>query len=209
MPANYDHTTWFYDALSRLVFGRSIRRAQISLLPFIPANSKVLIAGGGTGWILEELSKVHSSGLEIIYVEISANMIALAQKQHALNNKVIFINQPVEEVDLSDAVDVVITPFLFDNFTPPAAAQLFNHLDKQLKPGGLWLYTDFQLAGRWWHKAMLKSMYLFFRMFKAVEVSELPDVATLFRQYGYQPLQHATFYGDFIEALATRKGKNK
>ncbi len=81
MPTNYNKIAKYYDLISRLVYGKAIIKAQVSLLKFIPANSSVLIIGGGTGWVLEELAKIHQEGLTIIYVENSSKMIALAQKE--------------------------------------------------------------------------------------------------------------------------------
>ncbi|MBS1526144.1 MAG: methyltransferase domain-containing protein, partial [Bacteroidetes bacterium] len=111
MAANYNNSAWFYDRLSRLVYGKALIRSQVYLLPFIPAHSKVLIAGGGTGWILEEITKIHPSGLEITYVEIAANMMKLSRKRNAGDNQVTFINDAVENISLEHDYDVVITPF--------------------------------------------------------------------------------------------------
>ena len=71
MASNYDNSAAFYDQLSQMVFGKALIRAQLYLLQQVPPNSTVLIVGGGTGWILEELSNIHYSGLAITYVEIS------------------------------------------------------------------------------------------------------------------------------------------
>src|ERR1700744_542206 len=96
MAANYDNSAWFYDRLSRLVYGKALIRSQIYLLKHIPKNSNILIAGGGTGWILEEIVKIHPSGLTITYVEVSANMMDLSKKRNVQSNKVTFIYEPVE-----------------------------------------------------------------------------------------------------------------
>jgi spermidine synthase len=82
MAGNYDNSASFYDGLSRLVFGRTLIAAQVAFLSSIPKNAKVLIIGGGTGWILEEITRLYPSGLTITYVEISANMMALSQKRN-------------------------------------------------------------------------------------------------------------------------------
>ncbi|MGY4535698.1 ubiquinone/menaquinone biosynthesis C-methylase UbiE [Mucilaginibacter sp. UYNi724] len=205
MPANYDNSASFYDRLSRLVFGKALVNAQVYLLPKIHPNSNILIVGGGTGWILEEVAKIHSSGLNITYVEISANMMALSRNRNIGRNKVIFINQPVEEAGLSQEYDVVITPFLFDNFTDDNLPVIFNHVHQTLKPGGLWLNTDFQLTGRWWQYAMLKSMLLFFKIVCDVESRHLPDVAKQFNLNGYKIIEEKTFFGDFVVARGYKK----
>src|ERR1700722_7934923 len=114
MSANFNNSAWFYDALSRLVYGRALINAQLFLLKFIPANSKVLIAGGGTGLILEEITNLHPAGLNITYVEIAPKMMRLSEKRNTGSNAVTFINAAIENVTLTKDFDVVITPFLFD-----------------------------------------------------------------------------------------------
>src|ERR1700710_2430121 len=100
MQNNYDKLAWIYDPLSRLVYFKAQVNAQISLLPFIPADSKILIVGGGTGWILESIAKVHPTGLSITYVEISKKMVELAQKKNYKKNHVLFVHQAMEDYTL-------------------------------------------------------------------------------------------------------------
>ena len=95
MKGNYYNVAPFYDLLSHLVFGNSISQALLFLVTAIPANSSVLIIGGGTGQILEEISKKYISGLQITYVEISKKMISLSKKRSTGNNLVVFINQSI------------------------------------------------------------------------------------------------------------------
>ena len=200
MAANYDNAAWFYDRLSRLVYGRQLINAHRFLLSYIPANSKILIAGGGTGYVLEELTKLFPSGLHITYVELSANMIALSKQRNAGNNEVNFINAAIEDVPQQQQYDVVFTPFLLDNFTQQHLQQVFIHLHRFLKPSGLWLCSDFQLTGRWWQVILLKLMFVFFRLLDCVQVNRLPDIDSIFEQYAYKPVAQKTFFGDFIKS---------
>jgi ubiquinone/menaquinone biosynthesis C-methylase UbiE len=198
MAANYNNSAWFYDLLSRIVYGRALINAQVYLLQYIPANSDILIVGGGTGWILEELAKLYSSGLKITYVEVSANMIVRSKKRKTGLNKVGFINDAIENVVLANDFDVIITPFLFDNFTEQTLQRVFNHLHPLLKSKGIWLNCDFQLMGKWWQRILLKSMFLFFKLLGSVEASRLPDIEAQFHQHGYEPIAQQNFFGDFI-----------
>jgi len=86
MAANFNNSAWFYDPLSRVVYGKALVNAQSWLLNYIPKKANVLIVGGGTGWILEELTRIHPDDLTITYVEIAANMIALSEKRITGNN---------------------------------------------------------------------------------------------------------------------------
>jgi len=205
MAANYDNSAWFYDRLSRLVYGKALVRSQVYLLKHIPANSNILIAGGGTGWILEEMRKVHPSGLSITYVEISANMMALSKKRNIGGNKVTFINEPVENIEAGTVYDLVFTPFLFDNFTQATLQQVFALIHSRLKPNGIWLNTDFRPTGKWWHTFLLKSMIIFFRLICGIEAKKLPDIERQFDQHQYQVIDQKSFFGEFILSTAYRK----
>ncbi|MDR3693292.1 class I SAM-dependent methyltransferase [Mucilaginibacter sp.] len=206
MAANYNNSAWFYDRLSRLVYGRALIKAQVYLLRFIPPNSNVLIVGGGTGWILDEITNIYPSGLQIAYVEVAPKMVALSKKRNAGNNRVIFINEAIENVRLLPDFDIVITPFLFDNFTEQTLKQVFSHIHSLIKPGGLWLNCDFQLKGKWWQKGLLKSMFLFFRLICNIEASKLPDIDEHFEQYGYKIIASQTLFGEFIISQVFKQG---
>lgn len=205
MASNYDNAAWFYDSLARLVYGKALIKAQVYLLQFIQPNSNILIVGGGTGWILEELTKIHPSGLTITYVEISAKMTALSQKRNTGDNRVTFINDAIENVNLSNNFDAVITPFLFDNFTEQTLQKVFHHIHNSLKPNAIWLNTDFQLTGKWWQKLLLKSMILFFRLWCRIESNRIHAIEPYFIQNGYGIIAAKTFYGEFIVSKAYRK----
>jgi len=205
MSANYNNSAWFYDRLSTLVYGKALMQAQLYLLQFIRPESKVLIAGGGTGRVLEEIAKIDPSGLTITYIEIAPKMMTLSRKRNTGNNEVIFINNAVENVDLSTNFDVILTPFLFDNFTEENFRKIFIHIHRCLKPGGSWLNADFQLAGKWWQKMLLQMMMLFFRIVCRIEAKKLPDISKGFTDHGYQVTGQETFFGDFILSTVYQK----
>lgn len=198
MSANYNNSAWFYDGLARLVYGKVLINAQVYLLHQIPANSNVLIVGGGTGWILDELSRIQPKGLAITYVEVAPAMMALSKKRNTGDNKITFINDAIENVVLPPDFDVVVTPFLFDNFTEQTLHQVFNRISGLLKKDGLWLNCDFQLTGKWWQWVMLKSMFVFFRLICNIEASKLPNIKKCFEEEGFTPIMQRNFFGQFI-----------
>jgi len=205
---NYDKIANHYDFLSRLVFGKAQVNAQINQLKYIPENSSILLIGGGTGWILEEISKLHASGLKITYVEISAKMIVLSKARNIRNNSVDFVNIAIENFTTDLSFDVILTPFLFDNFRKPRAISVFNKLEAMLNEQGFWFLVDFSLNvknGRWWKWVMLKSMYLFFKLIRIVEAGKLIDMSTYFLKDNYQILDEQFYYGSFIKASIFRK----
>ncbi|MDN5285983.1 MAG: methyltransferase protein [Mucilaginibacter sp.] len=206
MAANFNNSAWFYDRLSRLVYGKALVNSQLYLLQFIKPGSNILIVGGGTGWILEELTKLHPSDLCITYVEVAAGMMTLSQKRNTGKNEVIYINDAIEHVILPSDFDAVITPFLFDNFTEHTLKTVFTHIHQSLKPDGLWLNADFQLTGKWWQQVLLKSMFVFFRIVCGIEASKLPEIAAYFTINGYNVIEKKTFFYDFMVARVYRAG---
>jgi ubiquinone/menaquinone biosynthesis C-methylase UbiE len=205
MAANFNNSAWFYDRLSRLIYGRALVNTQLYLLCFIEPGSRILIVGGGTGWILEELTKLHPSGLHITYVEVAAAMMSLSKKRVTGNNQVEYIENAIEQVSLVPNFDVAITPFLFDNFTDQTLHTVFTHIHTSLKPQGLWLNADFQLTGKWWQQLLLKSMFIFFRIVCGIEASKLPKIKTRFAANNYAMVNEKTFFNDFIVASVYRK----
>jgi ubiquinone/menaquinone biosynthesis C-methylase UbiE len=197
MSANYDNASWFYERLSKLVFGNAQVNAQEYFLNLVSPRASILIIGGGTGQILESIAKLYPSGLHITYVEISANMMALSRKRYVGQNEVSYITQDIASLDSIQQFDVVITAFLFDNFSTQQLDEIFPRIHQRLKPQGLWLNTDFQLTGPAWQKALLK--------LNAVKVTQLPNTTEVLIKHQYQLLAKKTFYKNFIIAKAYKK----
>lgn len=209
MKNNYDKIAKYYDTLSRLVFFRAQVNAQIAVLKAIPANSKLLIVGGGTGWILEEIAKIHAQGLELTYVEISGEMLNLSKKRDVKQNQVSFVHAAIADFKTTETFDVVLTAFLFDNFSAGAAIEVFEQLHQQLKTGAIWLFTDFYYAkqtGTFWQGWLLKTMYFFFRHISEVEADELVNMEPVFAKKGYTLLQTQLTYQGFIKSIVYLKG---
>ena len=209
MPANYDKIAPFYDLLSGLVFGKAIREAQRRLLYSLPPGDvRLLIAGGGTGWIMEEITKVRNSGLEIDYVDSSAKMISISMKRNHGDNVVNFIHSPIEGFKNEQLYDAILTPFFFDNFGERKGSIIFEHLDSMLSDTGTWLFADFcddkRTASRW-QKMLLRLMYFFFRVTTQIETDELIDTERYFTP-GYRKKMEARYYFNFIQVIVyTRK----
>jgi ubiquinone/menaquinone biosynthesis C-methylase UbiE len=201
---SYDNVAPYYDFLSRAIYGNAISKANSYLVNFIPPKSTIAIIGGGTGNILKQIATVHPAGLKIFYIDISAKMISLSKHKRVGENEIIFINSAIQDVTLTEDLDVIITPFFFDNFNNSTAREIFYKINPFLKAAGLWLYADFQDNGGW-QRSLLKLMYLFFKMVCNIETSRLPDTKTLFLQAGYTIQQQRSFFSDFIYSMVYRR----
>lgn len=205
---NYDSIAGSYDALSRLVFFKAQVNAQIRQLHYIEAGSRILIVGGGTGWILEEISKIHPEGLDITYVELSGKMLDRARKRNYGRNQVLFLHANIEEFKCEEHFDVIHTAFLFDNFEVGAAVWVFHLLLLNLEPGGIWLYTDFKIEPgerSGWKPVMLKIMYAFFSRVADVDATRLPPMDQFFSNNDCELIDEERYYKGFIESKVFQK----
>jgi len=195
---NFDDVAKFYDSLAGLVFGKSMFRAQTSYLADIPAGAKVLILGGGTGWLLNELIKINST-CSIWYIESSSKML----EQSVLNvqtsqRPIQFIHGTEASIPSDIRYDVVITNFFLDLFATESCDTIIKKIKSSLHPESKWIVTDFVNLS-WWHAAMLKAMYIFFRLTCGIEASELPPWDRLFQEHGMAVRKSKFFYGKFIK----------
>jgi ubiquinone/menaquinone biosynthesis C-methylase UbiE len=190
-----------------MIFGRNIEQAQVCMLGYVPKGSSILIVGGGTGWILDKLSERCPQGLRIDYVEVSAQMTALSRKRDCRENIVNFIDMPIEEFISDTSYDVIITPFIFDNFVEEKIKIAFAKLDESLNVNGKWLFADFlydKAKSPLWQKFLLKVMYFFFRISTGIETQELVNMDKYF-SVSYEVQFEAFHYFKFIRSAVYRK----
>ncbi len=200
--SGFDRVAAFYDPLARLVFGSSLQRAQLWLLPFIPDDATILIIGGGSGWLLQQVL-IQTSPKHILYVEASEKMLQKARQQTSAPSIVTFRHGTEASLQPDEQFDVIITPFILDLYPEPRLTQLMHRLHAALRPKGLWLFADFWPAEQkppMWQKLLAKSMYLFFGLLSNVQARHLPNYSLYFDDLGLQEKDSASFYGGFVQA---------
>jgi ubiquinone/menaquinone biosynthesis C-methylase UbiE len=200
---NFDTVAPFYDRLSSLVFGRSIRYAQTIYLHKIPREAKVLIVGGGTGWILRELLMLNPK-CQVWYVEASHKMMELAKgKAKNFRNQITFIHGTENSIPANITFDSVITPFYLDLFSKGNCALAIQKIRSSLHTHGIWIAIDF-VNTTWWHGVMLSFMYLFFRLTCSIEAMTLPNWRRIMSENGFLEIESKSFYRGFIKSVRFR-----
>ena len=114
MDNGFDKLAPYYDRLTRLVYGKSIKDSQEQFLSQVRFGSSVLIVGGGTGKILKKLFAIP--GIAITYVDASEEMINRAKDQVYNSECSTFIHTKISEFNADDQFDYIITPFFLDLF---------------------------------------------------------------------------------------------
>lgn len=194
---DFGKIAFVYDRLAKLVFGKSIVDSQKAFFDKIPAEARILIMGGGSGRILPELF-LSNPKIDVCYIDASAEMISLA-KYRIRNDKHIEFIVGTED-DIPDRpFDVIITNFYLDLFKAESLLLVVQKLRNVMRPNSLWIVTDFT-DKKWWHRLMLKVMYIFFRVTTRIEASQLPDWSETLQKFGGKKNDSKFFFREFIEA---------
>ena len=203
--AGFDRIASFYDLLASLVFGRALRRAQQAALTSLPTGApRLLIIGGGTGWVLGEVLR-RCSQAQILYVEASPVMLRksratlhrVAAQQEA---QVEFRLGTEDSVAAGEMFDGIITFFFLDLFEPSRFKAVVQRLNSARRPGGTWLLADFRKPPRWWQRALLAVMYQFFRITTGISAQQLPAIHVELARLGLRVRTQQLFYAGMIEA---------
>lgn len=189
-----------YDPLTRIVFGRAILRAQTEFLTAVSAHSTVLVVGGGTGRVAEQLLQMNST-CRVWYVDASSRMISYARRRlRRFGDRVVFVHGSWSDAP-SLTYDVIITQFFLDLFSETACVRVVKTLKKSLSQQGYWLATDFVNGKKWWGRMLLKVMYRFFRITTGIKADRLPDWISLLSQQGLVPAYERSFYHGMIRSV--------
>lgn len=198
----FDNIAWIYDSLAWVVFRGNIRKAQLHFLSSIKPDSKVLVIGGGTGWLLDELDGFGKLMI-IDYVEASGKMLELSKSKQPFENiEVNFIHGTHEKIAVNSSYDVVITNFFLDVFKADSLHLVMDKLDSHLKNDGQWIMTDFVNTEKFWQKLLIRLMYTFFRISSNLEGSKLLDFDLYFKKKGLNLIeQKNSFYGMIVSRI--------
>jgi tRNA (cmo5U34)-methyltransferase len=194
----FDFLAPVYDRLAQFVFGKSITDTQTCFLETIPPHARVLILGGGTGWLLKKLEACNSSCV-IWYVENSFGMMKKA-RLHRVKNLVHFIEGTEEAIPIDLKFDVVITNFYLDLFADETLKCVIDRINTHVTPSSTWLVSEFIKGSTWWHHWMLKVMYLFFRNVCDIEANQLPEWQKQLGNQGWEVVSSKPFYHGFIHS---------
>lgn len=193
----FDGVAWCYDPLARLVFGREMVDSQTHYLGSIPPGSSVLILGGGTGWIVDELLE-RSPDCSVWYIEASRKMLQKARRR-GKSGRVHFIHGSWQDLPARQ-FDVVVTNYFLDLFTSKTLGKMIPVIAGSLHSDGLWLATDFTGDSKW-HRIMLRAMYWFFGLACEIEAKSLPAWEEAMTNAGFRQVANRRSFGGFMKSV--------
>jgi tRNA (cmo5U34)-methyltransferase len=200
MTSGYDRLAPVYDRLAVFFVGKQLQQAQLKWLSYLNDRKKLLILGGGTGWMLPAVFQINPN-LVIHYVDASAKMIAQAQA-NAQSPLIQFIKGT--EADIPDKdYDAVLTHFYLDLFLDDQLRNLIANLKMRLNNNALWLVTDFE-THTVLQRVKVGLMYLFFRMMTGLKTQTLPKWYNTLTNAGCIALKSYCTQHKFIRSVVFR-----
>ncbi|MDO7887089.1 class I SAM-dependent methyltransferase [Hymenobacter cheonanensis] len=206
--ADFSPVAFCYDALAGLAFGGALRRAQrATLAAGLPAGPapRVLVLGGGAGWVLSEIWRQRPQA-QVLYLEVSAAMLARTRarlRRHpAPPGAAVELRQGTEaNLAPGERFDVLVTFFVLDCFPAPALPGALARLQAARRPGAPWLVADFRPARRGWRRGLLQLMYWFFGLTVGLRTRQMPPWPTELAALGLQPGWEALFFGKAMAGI--------
>lgn len=213
-PADYGPLARYYDLLASLAFGGSLRRAQraalaagLAGLPAAP-SPRVLVLGGGTGWLLRPLWRQCPTA-QVLYLEVAPPMLARTawhlRRSPPPPGAAIELRQGSEmALKPGEQFDAIVTFFVLDSFLPEALPGALARLDAARRPGAPWLVAEFRPAAGGWRRGLLDTMYWFFGWAVGLQARQLPPWPAELTARGLQLGWEQYFFGKAVAAQVWR-----
>lgn len=196
MINKYNRIAFFYYPLLKLVFGTSIFKIQKTLIHQLPSKGNLLILGGGNGEIIPEIYKTCPQ-LVIDFVEASSNMLSLAKKKVAPDQKVIFIHSDTIPRKVYNAY---LFPFVLDCLHTHEYRAIQDQLEHFAQKDNRILVIDFYQASTLKQKCLLALSILFIKITTKYPAWKLPPVFDYFDHSKFKALNTCYLQNKFMRA---------
>ena len=185
---NFDPVAAPYHWLETIVFGDQLQQARVAFMREMGRPRRALVIGEGDGRFLAEFVRLYPE-TPVDCIEASARMIGLAQRA-AGAAPVKFIQADIGSVALvENSYDLIVTHFFLDCFTDETLPRLIDRLAYAATAESLWLIADFCHPPhgwrRWRARALIATMYSFFRAVAGIEARKLVDYRPVLRPQGF------------------------
>lgn len=177
---NADPIARVYRWLEYAAFGGRLERSRFYFLEQTLPARRILVAGEGDGRFLRGLVAFNHKAM-VDVIDASAAMIALAEERvpAEARGRVRFHQRDLLQAPLLPGpYDLVITHYFLDCFQTADSAAIIADLAEALRPGGLWILSDFQLPAAGWRRmharVWLWAMYAFFQLATGLKARRLP-----------------------------------
>jgi SAM-dependent methyltransferase len=165
-----------------LTFGHALERCRTYFLPQLTDRRSALVLGDGDGRFLARLLAANPS-LHADAVDTSPAMLTLlTRRAHAVapHAQTRLRTHQTNALNFSPdhPHDLIVTHFFLDCLTQPEVDALAQRLACFTTANALWLLSDFRLPAGAMHlpaRALVRALYLGFRILTGLRTTNLPD----------------------------------
>lgn len=196
---NFNRIARPYRWLEYLTLGRALERCRLHFLPLLLYQKSALVIGDGDGRFLAALLAANPH-IHADAVDSSAKMLQLLSHRCKANSTRINIHHAnALAFTPADSCDLVVTHFFLDCLTQCELEGLITRVTPALRPGSLWLISDFRIPPGMMRLPALvfvRSLYLAFRIITGLRTTRLPNHATTLSKAGLNRIaQHRSLGG--------------
>ena len=201
---NFDPIARPYRWMEALTFGRALARCRNHFLPQLAGRRRALLLGDGDGRFTARLLAANPQ-LHADAIDLSAAMLSLlTRRAHAAHptastrlvrthraGALAFLQNPAPAAEY----DLIVGHFFLDCLTQSEVEALCACVRPHLQPQALWLVSDFRIpsgAMRWPARALVRLLYLAFRLLTGLRTARLPDHATALVAAGFARVAQRT-----------------
>ncbi|MGB2623749.1 MAG: class I SAM-dependent methyltransferase [Candidatus Acidiferrum sp.] len=202
---NCDGIAPYYESLEHLSFGKALEKRRSAFLAEASDSRRALLCGGGDGRFLARLL-CENTLVDVDFIDLSPKMIELARRRVAgmgatFERRVRFHTRDIRKCKLQTGIyDLIVTHFFLDCFQEQELTDVVDCLAGCGTADGKWILSEFReadgIAGRALTRALIRSLYLAFRVCTGLRVRRLPDYAAALSARGYRlRCEQVTFGG--------------
>ena len=181
---NFDPVARWYRWLEYLGFGGELQRRRLAFLGDVADARRALVLGEGDGRFLVRLVR-QNRGASIDYIDLSWRMLELARKR-AGSDSVSYRHGDARTIALpQNEYDLVCTHFFLDCLNEDEAEALVERVGRAAARQAHWLVSEFRQA-TWWARAVVRSLYWFFRVTTGLKTMRLIDHHPLLERAGFR-----------------------
>ncbi|CAN5446916.1 hypothetical protein BH10ACI4_BH10ACI4_12130 [soil metagenome] len=187
---NFDPIARPYQFLEYLTLGPTLQRCRTHHLPALLQQKSALVLGDGDGRFLAQLLASNPE-IRVDAIDTSRTMLDLLEARCKAASPTAAARLTTHQADARLFVrnlgpekqyDLVVTHFFLDCLTQPELEALIQAITPHLAPNALWLLSDFRVPARGvtrsLARALVRSLYLAFRLITGLRTIQLPDYAT-------------------------------
>ena len=191
---SFDALAPHYRWMESVLAGKKLQNCRTSFIDAIGAPRNALVVGEGRGRFITALLE-QVPGLKITCVDSSRRMLEFARQDLAKRGvnarQVDFIWADVLKwMPEHEQYDLIATHFFLDCFPPDQLRTVVEKLSGAAKASAAWLLSDFQVPRsgipRWRARAIVQSMYWFFRAATELPARNLSDPDQELSACGFQ-----------------------